>query len=206
MESWDVAKTVTVVGKGIHPLAPATMSSSQSSADDLADLLSGVRVSNDSAFVPLDATAVAISAVDAAAATEGGCSSHDVVPLSGHAHDDGAEDDELFDVDVTAARPPLRPYQHQILTGVEARMAKHFDGVSKVRSVLVYLPTGGGKTRVAAEVFLTCMAQRRRCLFIVNRNKLATQVRLQCVEPLCGCAGCVPSPRGCAVGRCWSRL
>jgi hypothetical protein len=87
-----------------------------------------------------------------------------------------SEGADMFAIDMCVERPPLRAYQHRIVSTVETRMAKHFDGDSSVSSLLVYLPTGGGKTRIAAEVFRTCMADKRRCLFVVNRNKLATQV------------------------------
>ncbi|KAL3915422.1 MAG: hypothetical protein SGPRY_007225, partial [Prymnesium sp.] len=75
----------------------------------------------------------------------------------------------------------LRPYQRQLLLDAQARLR------AGCRSVLAYLPTGGGKTRVAA----AAMAEHMKggegrggegrgggavsCLFVVNRKSLVVQ-------------------------------
>ena len=82
-----------------------------------------------------------------------------------------------FDVDSNTA-PPLRWYQHTIVDKLKQRLTRHFcaTGASAApASTLVTLPTGAGKTRVACEVMRWCTLDGRRCVFVVNRNKLAAQ-------------------------------
>lgn len=72
---------------------------------------------------------------------------------------------------------PLRRYQERILRRL---MKLHANPDARKDtsnpSALVYLPTGGGKTRIAAELCRSFVQDRQRCLFVVNRNKLASQV------------------------------
>jgi len=79
--------------------------------------------------------------------------------------------------------PPLRDYQAavvreaaELLAAARARcMEPAALPPARNRGVLVYLPTGGGKTRVALEVALTEIAARGTVLFVVNRDTLAVQ-------------------------------
>lgn len=75
---------------------------------------------------------------------------------------------------------PLRRYQSKLVRKVSRVADKFYQSSEKtVQSTLVYLPTGGGKTRIAAELIRSAVLKGHRCLFVVNRNKLATQVRLR---------------------------
>jgi primosomal protein N' len=72
---------------------------------------------------------------------------------------------------------PLRQYQARLIRKVTRVADKFFQKtVKKVQSTLIYLPTGGGKTRIASELIRNAVLRGQRCLFVVNRNKLATQV------------------------------
>jgi superfamily II DNA or RNA helicase len=50
-----------------------------------------------------------------------------------------------------------------------------FSASRRVRSVLVQLPTGGGKTAVASEIIRSAYLKGRRVWFVVPRNELADQ-------------------------------
>ena len=87
--------------------------------------------------------------------------------------------------------PPLRDYQQRLLRETEAAIQEqrgkprpskretkpaqtHARGPGaaeggKDRGVLVYLPTGGGKTRVATELIVNEVRRGGRALFVVNR-------------------------------------
>ena len=106
--------------------------------------------------------------------------------------------------DVAAASLPLRPYQQCALSIVQSFISscclkterikndRPFtsssplrctdDGVEQAKigitqSALLYLPTGGGKTRIAAALTLWTRKQGGRTLFIVNRLQLAIQAK-----------------------------
>lgn len=69
------------------------------------------------------------------------------------------------------AAQPLRPYQAELLEGIrESIRGGH-------RKILAQLPTGGGKTRVASEVFTGARSKGKRCLFLAPRRELITQTR-----------------------------
>ncbi len=63
----------------------------------------------------------------------------------------------------------LRDYQQKALTEVR----DHFR--AGTRDVLVYLPTGGGKTALTASMFKTAVERGKRCAFAVHRSELVTQ-------------------------------
>jgi superfamily II DNA or RNA helicase len=82
--------------------------------------------------------------------------------------------------------PPLRDYQIHLVNAVnnkleEARRNNHSSAEksgkikNQSRGVLAYLPTGGGKTRVALELTLLEVARGGTVLFVVNRDTLAYQ-------------------------------
>ena len=73
----------------------------------------------------------------------------------------------------STCRVELRDYQKTLLADVLKALEE------KRASVLVYLPTGGGKTVIAAHLIekycLRSERDKRRCLFVVNRNALVDQ-------------------------------
>ena len=86
---------------------------------------------------------------------------------------------------------PLRAYQVTLLSRLtEAWRRFQFQDSRRRRappqSVLLYLPTGGGKTRIAAEFMRWHLRRGRRCLFIVNRSKLVSQTEAALAELGCG--------------------
>lgn len=66
-------------------------------------------------------------------------------------------------------RKPLRDYQARLVRDFDAALA------GDTQSVLLYLPTGAGKTRVAAELIGREAGAGRRSMFVVNRNALVDQ-------------------------------
>ena len=60
----------------------------------------------------------------------------------------------------------LRPYQVKLLADVRASFAEGH------RAVLMVLPCGGGKTRVAAEILRMSVARGRRCVFLAELDVL----------------------------------
>lgn len=77
----------------------------------------------------------------------------------------------------------LREYQQRLLDDIK----KHF--WKGQRSVLAYLPTGGGKTRVGAAAIASWVSdgsaatvRRRRCLFVVNKKALLVQTHQALVD------------------------
>lgn len=64
---------------------------------------------------------------------------------------------------------PLRPYQQDGIADVRHSLAAGH------RSVLFQLPTGAGKTRIAAELCRMASAKRSRVLFLAPRRELITQ-------------------------------
>lgn len=82
--------------------------------------------------------------------------------------------------------PPLRDYQIDLVNAVnnELELTRSnnsftFEKSGKTngrsRGVLAYLPTGGGKTRVALELTMLEVARGGTVLFVVNRDTLAYQ-------------------------------
>ncbi|WP_437666853.1 DEAD/DEAH box helicase [Sorangium sp. So ce1182] len=63
----------------------------------------------------------------------------------------------------------LWPYQEQALAGVLERFAR------KIRRVLLVLPTGGGKTVIAAELIRRVLEMGRRVIFCAHRRELIKQ-------------------------------
>ncbi|BAY87627.1 putative helicase (plasmid) [Calothrix parasitica NIES-267] len=65
----------------------------------------------------------------------------------------------------------LRDYQEEVITNVYK-----FFGTGKKR-VLVYAPTGAGKTVIASKIIGNYVKQGKRVLFLVHRGKLVKQTR-----------------------------
>ena len=65
----------------------------------------------------------------------------------------------------------LRQYQKDLVFSLLKKQMND-DGKSRV---LVYLPTGGGKTVVAGYLAQSCARKGKRCVFVVNRNRLCEQ-------------------------------
>lgn len=66
-------------------------------------------------------------------------------------------------------RQTLRPYQREALDGLRERMSLG------LRRLLLVVPTGGGKTTIAAEMIHGAVARRRRVLFLAHRKELIDQ-------------------------------
>lgn len=64
---------------------------------------------------------------------------------------------------------PLRPYQAEAIANLRESMKGGF------RRIVLQLPTGAGKTRIAAEVIRMAHAKRSRPLFLAPRRELITQ-------------------------------
>ena len=62
----------------------------------------------------------------------------------------------------------LRPYQSAIIADLRAALRQH-------RSVLLQLPTGGGKTVLTAAMIGTAASKGHRCHFHVHRQELIDQ-------------------------------
>lgn len=73
------------------------------------------------------------------------------------------------DVIQEAVFKPLRPYQQQILEVVRGLLEK------QPSRALLYLPTGGGKTRIAGETAKWALSKGWRVAFVVNRVALVDQ-------------------------------
>jgi superfamily II DNA or RNA helicase len=72
---------------------------------------------------------------------------------------------------VSPVLPVLRPYQEKLVRKFMKKTTK-----SGKKAVLLHLPTGGGKTIISASIMHNfCELQKRRCLFVVNRNELIDQ-------------------------------
>lgn len=65
----------------------------------------------------------------------------------------------------------LRDYQEQAITQIY-----QFFGMG-LNSVLLYAPTGAGKTAIASKVIADYSLQHKRVLFLVHRTKLVTQTQ-----------------------------
>lgn len=65
-------------------------------------------------------------------------------------------------------RQTLRPYQQEAVSKCRASAAKH-------KRVLLQLPTGGGKTTIAAEIIRLAVEKNKTVLFIAHRRELIFQ-------------------------------
>jgi DNA repair protein RadD len=70
----------------------------------------------------------------------------------------------------------LRPFQSDIIDDIERAIA---DGK---RRILIVLPTGGGKTVVAAELFKRAKARHQTALFLAHRREIITQTSQRLAE------------------------
>jgi superfamily II DNA or RNA helicase len=75
--------------------------------------------------------------------------------------------------DVGASRitvePQLRPYQRDVIAGIEAEIA------AGRRRVLLVAPTGSGKTVIAGAVVADAVGKQKRVLFLAHRRELIQQ-------------------------------
>ena len=70
----------------------------------------------------------------------------------------------------------LRPFQHSIVDDIACALA---DGK---RRILVVLPTGGGKTVIAAELFRRAKEQHQTALFLAHRREIISQTSARLTE------------------------
>jgi len=94
----------------------------------------------------------------------------------------GGRRDAEFSVSGPVGLPPLHDYQEEILDDVERLLSS---GSGRRRAV-VSLPTGGGKTRVAAEAVVRLVLRsegRRSALWIAQTDELCEQA-VQCFRQL----------------------
>jgi len=79
-----------------------------------------------------------------------------------------------------------RPYQAELVSTVLERLSVPVSltpsGEPAARRALVYLPTGGGKTLIAAGVVFDALRRGGRCLFVVNKELLREQALHALVE------------------------
>ena len=79
-----------------------------------------------------------------------------------------------------------RPYQAELISTVLERLALPVSHAPSsepaARRALVYLPTGGGKTLIAAGVIFDALRRGGRCLFVVNKELLREQALHSLVE------------------------
>ncbi len=73
--------------------------------------------------------------------------------------------------------PKLRDYQQRGIDETAARWS-----LQDVRSVLLVLPTGGGKTVIAVSMILRALAKGKRVLFVVHREELVANVGKRLLE------------------------
>lgn len=71
--------------------------------------------------------------------------------------------------------PALRDYQATLRDTILSALES-----APETPILLYLPTGGGKTRIAVAVCETVLRRDARALFVVNRSKLVPQVAATC--------------------------
>ena len=64
----------------------------------------------------------------------------------------------------------LRPYQQELLEHV----ARELSGLPNAR-VLLQLPTGGGKTRIAGQLLSQFLSGGRKAVWLTHRRELAAQ-------------------------------
>ena len=78
------------------------------------------------------------------------------------------------------------PYQAELISTVLERLALPVSHAPSsepaAHRALVYLPTGGGKTLIAAGVIFDALRRGGRCLFVVNKELLREQALHSLVE------------------------
>jgi DNA repair protein RadD len=70
---------------------------------------------------------------------------------------------------VSADRPQLRPYQVETIAEFERKVA------AGQRRIIIVMPTGSGKTVVAAEIARKYVANNERVLFLAHRREIISQ-------------------------------
>jgi DNA repair protein RadD len=70
----------------------------------------------------------------------------------------------------------LRPFQQSIIDDIERAIA------AGKRRILIVLPTGGGKTVVAAELFKRAKGRRQTALFLAHRREIIAQTSQRLAE------------------------
>ena len=86
---------------------------------------------------------------------------------------------------LSLAKAP-RPYQAELISNVLERLSLPVSHAPSsepaARRALVYLPTGGGKTLIAAGIIFDALRRGGRCLFVVNKELLREQALHALVE------------------------
>lgn len=72
-------------------------------------------------------------------------------------------------------RPRLRNYQVAAKKGL-------YQGLKQRKNCLLYLPTGGGKTSVAADIITDVFQQGKKALFVAHRKELINQAHARLLE------------------------
>lgn len=80
---------------------------------------------------------------------------------------------------------PLRPYQAELIASAREQYRQGH------RSILIVLPTGGGKTRVGSEFVRGAVAKGGRVLWLAHRRELIAQAHGRLVADGCGRVGVV---------------
>jgi DNA repair protein RadD len=70
----------------------------------------------------------------------------------------------------------LRPFQHSIIDDIERAIT------AGKRRILIVLPTGGGKTVIAAELFKRAKERRQTALFLAHRREIIAQTSQRLTE------------------------
>lgn len=92
---------------------------------------------------------------------------HPVGVGGGGGGEDGRPGESLM-VETTASPRSLHPYQATAIAGLHAAMRTH-------RRVLLQLPTGAGKTVVAATIVKRALAKEKQVALLVHRDELLSQ-------------------------------
>lgn len=80
--------------------------------------------------------------------------------------------DDLFNkAETPAGEHPLRPHQERAVSELRAAFAKGH------RRIIFQLPTGGGKTRIMAEIVRLARDKGNRCVLLAPRRELVYQIR-----------------------------
>ena len=81
------------------------------------------------------------------------------------------------DVDAASRTISMRPYQSQIVIDIFEYWLKHGDDEKGRNNVIVYAPTGAGKTVVGAKIISDALELQptKKILFVVNRTCIASQ-------------------------------
>jgi len=83
--------------------------------------------------------------------------------------------DSAKEAQIVAGPPKLRAYQASILKELRTLFESKNKDDWEPSSVCIYLPTGGGKTRIASELALWLQKQGLSSMFVVNRSQLIDQ-------------------------------